>query len=915
MVQGVVIRKVPLSPGGTAFIGKRPLTISERESIAKRFSLGGAASFGGTTFRADVDRATREAAVRRKAEVSSFRGQVVFIGSERSKLEAESSILKSQKKELDKLKSDIDRRQASLIQRSTLATTRLVSEFNKKSTAFNTRATNLEGAVNRFNLKASQSGIRAGQLNISLSAKEERALSMVEAPPVKEFVVTPDVAPRLAPFGLETQQARLEIQRRQEELRIFGERPPAILEFAPAPITDFPTFVGERSAEIRARGKEIFETIAAEQLSLLMPPKKDVIKRKVKGIEKRVKLGLGVLDVGTGAAGLGFVALGEPFIGALPDTAVKFELPFIGERQLTPGGFRGSLDISGQFAFLPAVFKAPGAVKALPKAISATRLEFAGLQPLKLPKSFGQTGEFGIFEKKGAKVKFKMISKAQARELRKQGIILGKPGELELAPLPTIKITPAEAKSLREFGVLVKPTAPAKFVAGEPTAGVLPRGVKVKVPKLGQFLDPARPLTFKEKKFLESLAKPLGGKTKTFVFGKAPKGFGQPTITLQPIKSKTTLNELFRVKPPVVKEFPTTAALRQAPQLSFKEFSKQLKAVESFGKPVPAQRFLGIPGSAKALAFGLPLRPKGKQFEDTIFIRTELRGGKLPSLFPDFTKEIKITTGKFKPIDVFKKFQIKKLKTKPISIQRQKLKQVTILKTSSILKLKDISIVQPIVSQKQIELIIPKPITIQAQAERFKFAELQKQSIKQITLTVPKQRQKQRQIFKQPRPPKEPFKRTSRFPPFALPILDVGKPRRPRKRVKVQAFASFVKKKGKLVKVSKRPLRKNTALALSLFVADNTAARTATIRKISGTPVGAKRSKPSLRKFRNPIRGGKMKAIPNLFIEKSRFAIDRPGEAEAITKRGLEALRKGFFRKKKAIKRKRTKRRGFLDVF
>ena len=155
------------------------------------------------------------------------------------------------------------------------------------------------------------------------------------------------------------------------------------------------------------------------------------------------------------------------------------------------------------------------------------------------------------------------------------------------------------------------------------------------------------------------------------------------------------------------------------------------------------------------------------------------------------------------------------------------------------------------------------------------------------------------------RPPKRPPTK----PPSRFPFVDIDEVRKRKRIKKVQAFASFVRKKGKLVKVSKRPLRKNTALALSLFVADNTAARTATIRKISGTPIGPKRSKPSLRKFRNPIRGGIMKAIPNLFIEKSRFAIDKPGENKEITQKGLEALRKGFF--KKAKKRKRRDVFGF----
>ncbi|KKL93257.1 hypothetical protein LCGC14_1876500, partial [marine sediment metagenome] len=742
-------------------IDPRPAFIRrERKEFERRAAAGlitgGAASFDGPpSFRAITDRAAREAAARREAEISSFRGQVSFIGDERGRLEREQASIEAEGRRIESLRSNIERRQGSLITRGTVATNRLVLEFNKKSATLNQKAEAFGKKVDTFNVKVSQSNIRAGELNVQ----------PVATPFVKEFVAPREITPGLPAFGLEARQTRVEIQRRQEEFRAFRERPTP-KPFGLEPITDFPKFVEERTAAIRKKGQELFEMAAFEQATFFKP-RPDILERKVKGIKKRAKVGLIGLEIGTGAAGLGFVALGEPFIGALPKTPVKFVDPFGVERELTPGGFRSALGLSGELAFVSAVFKAPGAVRAIPKAITATRLEFAGLKQPGLI-SLGQRGELVIFEKKGPKIKLKKISKAEARELRKQGIILGKPGELAFEPLPPVKITPAEAKRLRELGVLVKPTAPAEFVTPEPSPGIIPRGPKVKIPELGKFLDPGRPLTFEEEQLLKSL-RPLKAISRKLI--KAPKPFFavEPTPGVIPRGPKVKIPELgkfldparpltfeekalerafaFQLKPtkPFFKPLaikplpkiapPTTAALRQAPQLSFKEFAKQLKAVEVFGKPLPAQRFLGIPGSAKALAFGLPLRPKGKMVEEIDFFGTRLKLRELPSLG--------------------KELEFLKIKTKPLEIQRQKISQISAFKTLQLPKLRGVTKVQPIFSQKELQLIIPRVAIVEAQAKRVKFSELQRfrPRLKQITLT------RQRQIFRQPTPPKEVFKK------------------------------------------------------------------------------------------------------------------------------------------------------------
>ena len=66
--------------------------------------------------------------------------------------------------------------------------------------------------------------------------------------------------------------------------------------------------------------------------------------------------------------------------------------------------------------------------------------------------------------------------------------------------------------------------------------------------------------------------------------------------------------------------------------------------------------------------------------------------------------------------------------------------------------------------------------------------------------------------------------------------------------------------------------------------------------------------RPSLRKinyafrperFRKPVRRSKVKGIGEVWIEKSKFRIDMPGELKGITLKGLQAPKKSKRRKSK----------------
>ena len=143
----------------------------------------------------------------------------------------------------------------------------------------------------------------------------------------------------------------------------------------------------------------------------------------------------------------------------------------------------------------------------------------------------------------------------------------------------------------------------------------------------------------------------------------------------------------------------------------------------------------------------------------------------------------------------------------------------------------------------------------------------------------------------------------TRTPPFILP-----KRRRAKKKaIAERGFDTFVKIRGRFVKVNPKPLYKGTALALGRTIVDRASPATFKIVKGKSPPTGKMLRAPQLRKFRKPIRKGVSQSGSPLFIEKNKYRIDTPGEKKQITKKGLETLKRGFFKRKK--KRKKTKRR------
>jgi hypothetical protein len=109
---------------------------------------------------------------------------------------------------------------------------------------------------------------------------------------------------------------------------------------------------------------------------------------------------------------------------------------------------------------------------------------------------------------------------------------------------------------------------------------------------------------------------------------------------------------------------------------------------------------------------------------------------------------------------------------------------------------------------------------------------------------------------------------------------------------KVSGFDVYVKKMGKLVRVSERPLVKEEAMRLGGYITETTPAATFLLRA-SGSP------SISSKKFSYAFRPERFYRKGKLFIEKSKYRINQPGEVMGISMKGWEAARKKLKRKPK----------------
>lgn len=115
------------------------------------------------------------------------------------------------------------------------------------------------------------------------------------------------------------------------------------------------------------------------------------------------------------------------------------------------------------------------------------------------------------------------------------------------------------------------------------------------------------------------------------------------------------------------------------------------------------------------------------------------------------------------------------------------------------------------------------------------------------------------------------------------------------------------RKADKFIRVRKRVLPRQRAINLGARIADNTTARTFRIKRRGTTKLSDTGRFPLKDKFRGRI--GKSKLPPKVFVEKSKFAIDSPGERLGIP---FNPLRIPRLKEAQARKRQRKQRRRFL---
>lgn len=270
---------------------------------------------------------------------------------------------------------------------------------------------------------------------------------------------------------------------------------------------------------------------------------------------------------------------------------------------------------------------------------------------------------------------------------------------------------------------------------------------------------------------------------------------------------------------------------------------------------------------------------------------------RMKSKFDDIGKKLETRMKSFEKTDSGSILRIK-------SSDMTSSKQIPIIIPISDTARKQIPIIKPITdaSRKQVPIIIPISDTARKQIPIIKPISdtSQKQDIKQTQTQIQKQKEKPFFSFQQvPRtkPPgdiprgggggEEPKPVKLRIP-IKLDKLEffeaaTGKERR-------QGYDSFAKQSGLWIKVNKKPLTKNEAIALGAEVVDNTTSAQFKIKKSQQKPSGFGWGAFSSMKFSKSKKA-------DAFIEKNKFRIDSMGEFEGITVKGWLAQRKGFFRR------------------
>ena len=214
--------------------------------------------------------------------------------------------------------------------------------------------------------------------------------------------------------------------------------------------------------------------------------------------------------------------------------------------------------------------------------------------------------------------------------------------------------------------------------------------------------------------------------------------------------------------------------------------------------------------------------------------------------------------------------------------------------------------VTPAVATKTVTKTVTKPVTVTKAIPSLKTITSLIPATKVITIPVLKPALKPVLEVKVrttpttiPRPPTTPPTRPGVPPPAIIPLgdpLSLGKLPRRRRRRRPGSFEVAVRRRGKEVVVSPRPLPRGEALWFGRRVAKTTAA--AMFKLIPSArpakPIGVPRiTEAALAlEFRAPIKKGKRQKVKDIFIQKRTFRIATPGEFKEITAKGIAKRRK-----------------------
>lgn len=1002
--------------GSTA---RRGTSLSEALGIQKptvsRVS-GGAASFGGG--RSGVGSGIQERAASRLEAITrpaELRQRTDDLAKEDRSLGVERAGLNSDKHAIDVLDAKI--RKAEKNPYMTTFTNRLKSERGVLAENYNDRQANFNERIGERNADArglseqfmvkKVADLREQNVEVTIVDERGRAVTtgtqrtvpsgFIEQPAVVSIVrdkggvaelvaggggfVTPSrpVVEKVSKAPKDIQGIFLETVKGISE---FGKESPKFIDEAllGETIEDVPLFTKKRIKKIKKAAGEGFGLLAT--LTTLKPG--------VTTLPILIgKTTLKFAEVGAMAAGLGFVKIGEPVIGALPDTGVKFTDPFGVERQLTKGGLYRALDISGQIGFYDAALT-------LPKALGATKALATGK---KIPKGIRLDEPF-------KNIKIKDIGQIG-------GIGAGKKKVLKLPDIPTIKrgdipgtftvprssiddlteaikrgnIADLSAFAKRESGIVKErlPKFAEEFVGGLKSGRVPKITEKFAKKERGRFTTLGLP---EQKIAFGRLAKK--GKVPAFD-ARSLKIIDMPKkidlsgvvalVKTKPIKPKFT----FKRTPldfGYLKKLDTVADLGPKSQVSFKKFVseiteglkpykkvekdigffpsskisaaeatergsilKEIRAAEARiavttrvpktikAKPLPSLS-LTVPGSYAALAFGLSRIAKTPTQRMVDIPKTDTVFGeyaKMPSIFKkaDFTpiekamrQQIRVETkGKrrfsdYLGIDLTPATASAMGLTSKVS-EKERKKELDKYFGSQQLGIStkiiyDTGIKTQIKTGRKSRLEISTkitPIDITMQSTKLKLDVIPIIRIKTPTRIVQKIKQDYDFHLPQIDIPKKPDPYIRKIP-VLFPKISMLKNVPKLKTLKYMGYRLEVRRKGKWTPAFAGVFTEKSAKGLAQQLVGGTPLASFRITKAFGIPKmvsGLPTFKPE--QFRKPIKGGI--SIPSsIWIEKTKFRIDQPGELKGITYKGLEAL--AMFpakRKKKKGKKRKKKRR------